>query len=120
MAAPTGRVSRPIACPPALPGEGAFAASGTNVAVHGTHIWIGTTASRVLHSADAGRTWTVTTTPVATGKATGIFSIAFRDARHGVVVGGNYTKEADAIANVATTEDGGATWRGSIRTNAER
>ncbi|AMY12105.1 Ycf48-like protein [Luteitalea pratensis] len=99
--------------PPALAVEGAFAASGTNVAVRGTHIWIGTTASRVLHSADAGRTWTVTSTPVASGKATGIFSIAFRDARHGVVVGGNYTKEADAIANVATTEDGGATWAGS-------
>ena len=109
--------------PAALPAEGAFAASGTNVAVHGTHIWIGTTASRVLHSTDAGRTWTVTTTPVATGEATGIFSIAFRDARQGVVVGGNYTKEAEAIANVATTNDGGATWVSSDerRTqNAER
>lgn len=96
--------------PPALSGEGAFAASGTNVAVRGAHIWIGTTASRVLHSADAGRTWTVTSTPVATGEATGIFSIAFRDARQGVVVGGNYTKEADAAANVATTTDGGVAW----------
>jgi len=97
--------------PPALPGEGAFAASGTNVAVRGTHIWIGTTASRVLHSADAGRTWTMASTPVATGEATGIFSIAFRDARHGVVVGGNYTKESDATGNLATTQDGGATWQ---------
>ena len=51
--------------PPALPNEGAYAASGTNVAVAGSHVWIGTTASRVLHSrrprqdldgrADAGR-----------------------------------------------------------------
>ena len=98
--------------PAALSGEGAFAASGTNVAVRGTHIWIGTTASRVLHSADAGRTWTVAATPLVTGEATGIFSIAFRDVRHGVVVGGNYTKESDATANLATTEDGGATWRG--------
>jgi photosystem II stability/assembly factor-like uncharacterized protein len=98
--------------PPALPGEGAFAASGTNVAVHGPHIWIGTTASRVLHSADSGRTWTVTPTPVASGEATGIFSIAFRDARHGVVVGGDYTKEGEAVANVSTTADGGATWLG--------
>ena len=97
--------------PAALPAEGAFAASGTYVAVHGAHLWIGTTASRVLRSSDAGRTWTVTTTPLATGEATGIFSVAFRDARHGVIVGGNYTKEREAIANAATTDDGGATWR---------
>jgi photosystem II stability/assembly factor-like uncharacterized protein len=97
--------------PAALAGEGAFAASGTNVAVHGSHIWIGTTASRVLRSTDAGRTWTVTTTPVVAAEATGIFSVAFSDTRHGVVVGGNYTKEREAIANAATTDDGGMTWR---------
>ena len=101
----------PDRLPRALPNEGAFAASGTNVATHGSHIWIGTTASRVLHSGDAGRTWAVAQTPVPTGEATGIFSIAFRDARHGVVVGGTYTREADAVDNVAITDDGGATWR---------
>lgn len=97
--------------PPALPGEGAFAASGTNVAMRGDRIWIGTSKSRVLRSLDGGRTWTVHATPVATGEATGIFSIAFRDDTHGVVVGGNYTREADAVANVARTADGGATWQ---------
>jgi len=97
--------------PPALPGEGAFAASGTNVALFGDRrVWIGTTASRVLRSSDGGRSWTVAQTPLATGKATGIFSIAFRDERHGVIVGGNYEKESDAIDNAATTSDGGATW----------
>ena len=49
-------------------------------------------------------------TPVATGPSAGIFSIAFRDALHGIVVGGDYKKETDAIANVATTDDGGAAW----------
>src|SRR6185295_14515409 len=83
--------------PPALPGEGAFAASGTNIAMVGSdRIWIGTTASRVLRSIDGGRTWTAANTPVATGEATGIFSIAFRDAQHGVVVGGNYRQEGEA------------------------
>src|SRR5262249_38822422 len=97
--------------PPALPGEGAFAASGTNIAMHGSdRIWIGTTASRVLQSPDGGRRWTVAKTPVATGDATGIFSIAFRDAQHGVVVGGNYRLEQQAVDNVAITSDGGATW----------
>jgi len=97
--------------PPAAPGEGAFAASGTNVALIGReHVWIGTSVSRVVRSTDGGRTWTATTTPVATGEATGIFSIAFRDTQHGVVVGGNYRKESDAVDNVAVTADGGATW----------
>ena len=97
--------------PPALPGEGAFAASGTNVAVFGAnHVWIGTTASRVLRSSDGGRTWAIATTPIATGNATGIFSIAFKDAVLGVVVGGDYMKESQAGDNAAFTSDGGATW----------
>ena len=97
--------------PPALPGEGAFAASGTNVALFGNdQAWIGTTASRVLQSSDGGRSWTATATPLATGQATGIFSIAFRDASHGVIVGGDYRKESEAIDNAAVTTDGGATW----------
>ncbi len=96
--------------PPALPGEGAFAASGTNVAVFGSSVWIGTTASRVLRSTDGGHTWAVATTPIATGNATGIFSIAFKDANHGVVVGGNYMKESQAGDNAAFTSDGGVTW----------
>jgi photosystem II stability/assembly factor-like uncharacterized protein len=97
--------------PPALPSEGAFAASGTNVSWFGRdHVWIGTSTARVLHSGDGGRTWTVASTPLATGASAGIFSVAFRDARHGVGVGGDYKKEPEAVDNVAFTSDGGATW----------
>lgn len=97
--------------PPALPEEGAFAASGTNVTMQGgDRIWIATSKSRVLRSMDGGRSWTVHATPVATGEATGIFSIAFRDASNGVVVGGNHTREDEAVSNLAITTDGGATW----------
>ncbi len=97
--------------PPALPNEGAFAASGTNVAVQGRdRIWIGTSAGRVLRSADGGRTWAIASTPIKTGESAGIFSIAFRDALHGIVVGGDYRKEADAVDNAAVTSDGGVTW----------
>jgi len=96
---------------PALPGEGAFAASGTNVAVSGAnHVWIGTTASRVLRSADGGRSWAISQTPIATANATGIFSIAFKDPSHGVVVGGNYEQESTPGNHAAVTSDGGATW----------
>lgn len=100
----------PDRLPPALPNEGAYAASGTNVAVHGDHVWIGTTASRALHSPDRGQTWTVAQTPVATSGSAGIFSIAFRDAQHGIVVGGDYRKESEAVDNAAVTSDGGKTW----------
>jgi photosystem II stability/assembly factor-like uncharacterized protein len=101
----------PERLPPALPSEGAFAASGTSVALFGRdHVWIGTSAARVLRSVDGGRTWTVASTPLATGASAGIFSVAFRDARYGVVVGGDYKKEPEAVDNVAFTSDGGATW----------
>lgn len=97
--------------PPALDNEGAFAASGTNVAVFGRdHAWIGTSVGRVLRSTDAGRTWSAAATPLASGSSAGIFSIAFRDADHGIVVGGDYRKEGEAIDNAAVTSDGGRTW----------
>jgi photosystem II stability/assembly factor-like uncharacterized protein len=104
-----GRV--PVAAlPPALPGEGAYAASGTNIAVRGELVWIATTAARVLRSADGGRSWTVSRTTLATGPSAGIFSIAFRDDLHGVVVGGDFKKEAEAIDNAAITDAGGGSW----------
>jgi photosystem II stability/assembly factor-like uncharacterized protein len=100
--------------PPALENEGAFAASGTNIAVFGkTHAWIGTGAAskaRVLRTSDRGRTWQVADTPLASGPSTGIFSIAFRDAKHGVIAGGDYKKEQEAVDNLAVTSDGGITW----------
>jgi photosystem II stability/assembly factor-like uncharacterized protein len=100
--------------PPALPKEGAFAASGTNVTVWGTsHAWFGTGAAaraRVLRSTDRGRSWQIAETPIAAGESSGIYSVAFRDALHGVIVGGDYAKELEAVANAAVTSDGGKTW----------
>ena len=97
--------------PAALPGEGAFAASGTNVAVRDANtVWIGTTKGRVLRSLDAGRTWTVAPTGLATSATAGIFSIAFRDLTHGIVVGGDYKQERAVGDNAAVTSDGGQTW----------
>jgi len=104
----------PANLPPAQGNEGAFAASGTNIAVFGkSHAWIGTGAaakSRVLRTTDGGHSWQVADTPLASGPSAGIFSIAFRDAKHGVIVGGDYRKEQEAVDNLAMTNDGGATW----------
>ena len=101
--------------PAALPNEGAFAASGSNIAMIGkSHAWIGTGAAakaRVLRTTDGGRSWNVSETPLQANQSSGIFSIAFRDKKHGVVVGGDYSKESEAVDNVAVTSDGGVTWR---------
>ena len=100
--------------PAAQENEGAFAASGTNIALFGkSHAWICTGAavkSRVLHTSDGGRTWQVADTPIASAQSSGIFSIAFRDAKHGIVAGGDYRKESEAVDNLAITNDGGITW----------
>ena len=55
--------------------------------------------------------WTVSETPIRAGiESAGIFSIAFRDKDHGVIVGGDYRKPDDAVATAAMTADGGKTW----------
>ncbi len=102
--------------PPALPGEGAFAASGTCLVVgKENHAWFatgGAKVARVFRSTDRGRTWTVHETPVMAGtSSSGIFSLAFHDADHGIAVGGNYREPNRAGSLVALTSDGGRTWK---------
>ncbi len=101
------------ALPPALPKEAGFAASGTSIAVLDKgHVWFGMggPAARVVHSADRGRTWTVATTPLATGEGAGVFSLLFWSEREGIAVGGNYKSPEDKSGNLALTRDGGKTW----------
>lgn len=104
----------PAALPPALPGEAAFAASGTGIVARGDTVWFATgggARARVFRSVDRGRAWSVVPVPFAAGSAaSGIFSLAFRDARVGVAVGGDYQHPAADSGNVAVTHDGGATW----------
>lgn len=104
------------ALPPALEGEAAFAASGTCITVEGRErVWFGTgggARARIFYSSNRGRTWEVFDTPVLAGSASaGIFSVAFRDARHGVIVGGDYRQEKASKLNAARTSDGGRTWQ---------
>jgi photosystem II stability/assembly factor-like uncharacterized protein len=103
------------AAPAALPGEAAFAASGTAVvAGPAGRAWIGTgggAAARVFRSSDYGRTWVASDTPIPAGSpSAGIFSLAFRDTLQGVAVGGDYAHPRAARPNVAVTADGGRTW----------
>lgn len=103
------------AAPAALPGEAAFAASGTSVvAGPGGLAWIGTgggAVARVFRSSDYGRSWSASETPIPAGSpSAGIFSLAFGDGLHGVAAGGDYAHPRTPRANVALTADGGRTW----------
>jgi photosystem II stability/assembly factor-like uncharacterized protein len=99
----------------ALEHEGAFAASGTCLAVEGSSdAWIATGGadhSRVFHSTDRGRSWHASTLAIPAGApAKGVFSVAFLNAKEGVAVGGDYQNPRLAGVNGARTEDGGASW----------
>ncbi|HRR08942.1 MAG TPA: hypothetical protein PLO56_09645 [Rhodothermales bacterium] len=103
--------------PPALKGEGGFAASGTCLIVgENGRAWIGTGASsqkaRVLRSLDYGKTWEVADTPIVADSGTsGINALLFVNARKGYAFGGDFQKESPPENRVATTDDGGKTWR---------
>lgn len=113
-----GRSWQPLSrdrSPEALPGEAAFAASGTCLTVWGSrHAWFGTgggPVARVFRSADRGRSWTAASTPlVADDPSAGVFSVAFEDSLNGLVAGGNYRMPASPLANVASTVNGGRTF----------
>lgn len=99
--------------PPALPQEGSPAAGGTCLIVGGrSEAWFGTEpAARVYRSADRGQHWSVVTTPIVSGEAAGVATLAFRDAKHGMALGGRLLKPDDTSDSVAaTTSDGGASW----------
>jgi len=101
--------------PAAKDGEAAFAASGTclyiNPANGNLFLVSGGTDARVFKSTDRGTSWTVATTPIVKGTAgSGIFSIAFRNALHGTIVGGNYEKPGEAANALAFSRDGGKTF----------
>lgn len=104
------------ALPPALPNEGAFAASNSCLTVQGErNVWFatgGAKVARVFRSTDRGNTWSVAETPMHPANASsGIFSLALADAENGIAVGGDYQHpEGSDLPNVLRTHDGGETW----------
>jgi photosystem II stability/assembly factor-like uncharacterized protein len=100
--------------PSAKEGEAAFAASGTCIITAGKkRIWLitGGMDARVFYSKNRGKSWKAYDTPIVNGTAgSGIFSIAMRDKKHGVIVGGNYEKPNETNNNLALTNNGGKTW----------
>ena len=98
--------------PPALPGEASFSSSGTCIATQGTsNAWIvtgGASIARILATTDGGNSWNAYDTPLTSSPSAGGLSVAFRDATHGVVGGGDLA--SNHSAQTATSSDGGQTW----------
>ncbi|MDR5590038.1 WD40/YVTN/BNR-like repeat-containing protein [Christiangramia sp. SM2212] len=99
--------------PEAAEGEAAFAASNSNIAIQGDKTWIltGGVKSRIIYSADKGKSWEVFETPLLQGTpTTGGYSLDFYDEMNGIIIGGDYTNAEGNTGNKAITKDGGKTW----------
>ncbi len=111
----TWRVLPDDGMPPAVADEFGFAASGTCLATAGGRdAWLasGGGAARIFHSRDGGFTWSVADAPIPATPAGGVFSIDFRDPRHGIAVGGDFEAPDNGVDASAYTDDGGGTWIG--------
>ncbi|MBT9332798.1 glycosyl hydrolase [Acidipila sp. 4G-K13] len=119
--------------------EAFFAASNSSMAAQDGWLWLGTSHDRVLRrkyepwivpaglcggaidpfSHSCGIPWTdwqSAEVPLASGNATsGLFSIAFRDAQHGIAAGGDYQKPDETAGTAAWTADGGAHWTAAVK-----
>jgi photosystem II stability/assembly factor-like uncharacterized protein len=100
--------------PAALPQEGAFAASNSGLLLYGkSELYFGTggTKARVFHSMDLGASWTVSETPILSGKSSqGIYSIV-RAGDTVVVMGGDHTEPNKREKTAAYSKDEGASWQ---------
>jgi photosystem II stability/assembly factor-like uncharacterized protein len=98
--------------PPALSGEASFSASGTCITTEGKeNAWIatgGSTIARILATKDGGNSWNAYDTPLNSSPSAGGISVDFRDAKHGILGGGDLS--SNTSAQVATSNDGGQTW----------
>lgn len=109
----------PLDCPFMQEGEAGFAASGTSIHVTGDgYAFIGTggKAAHLFTSADYGKSWKKFSCPIIKFKpSTGIFSLTFRDARTGMVIGGDYENDTLTKDNFFLTFNGGKSWQPSAK-----
>jgi len=97
----TGDLGKTWQSPPGqLPDGAATEFDFAALAVLGPNVWVaGSPGTRVLHSPDAGHTWSA----FSTGQSLPIRSLAFADPQHGWAVG--------ELGTILATDDGGRSWR---------
>lgn len=101
-------------------GEAAFAASNSSVVVFGSRRYIIGTGGKggprallspLLAGSNATKGCLEASLPLASGSdSSGAFSLAFRDLKHGLAVGGDYKKPDEPSGTAAWTVDGGRHW----------
>jgi photosystem II stability/assembly factor-like uncharacterized protein len=100
--------------PPAQPGEGSFASSGTCVTTQGGQkAWIVTgvaARARVLITDDQGDHWEAANLPLISSLSAGAFTVDFRNPFDGIVGGGDLDPADPNNARTAISRDGGHTW----------
>jgi photosystem II stability/assembly factor-like uncharacterized protein len=103
-------------------GESAFAASNSSVVVFGEGKYIlgtgGRGGPRTLQSPLLASTdgCLATAVPLGSGNdSSGVFSLAFRDLKHGIAAGGDYKKPDVSLGTAAWTSDGGRRWTAASR-----
>lgn len=94
--------------------EAGFAASGTGIQTpeEGV-IYIGTGISdtaRILRSFDNGVSWDYIQTPMKSGGSFGIYSMFFKTAKEGYIIGGSYLEEKSNQNMCFYTKNRGKTW----------
>ena len=102
-------------------GEGAFAASNSSaIPIPKSSHWLigtgGLSGPRILTLREPGLDRDTdhcsgAKAPLAAGESAGVFSLAMRDSKHGIAVGGDYKKPAESAGTAAWTEDGGTRWK---------
>jgi photosystem II stability/assembly factor-like uncharacterized protein len=96
-------------------GEASFAASGTGIRClkdGKVIIATGGKVSRLWISSDKGSHWSFREPPIIQGGTmTGIFSIAFKDEKTGIITGGDYERDTVKTDHVFYTHNGGKTWQ---------
>jgi photosystem II stability/assembly factor-like uncharacterized protein len=99
--------------PPAELGEAGFAASATSLISDGSHLWLGSggTEANLHYSSDQGETWKKWKSPLSQGESSqGIFSVTKIGDGGVFLVGGDYVKMEDTIANSASFNSANEEW----------
>ncbi|RYO82132.1 hypothetical protein DL766_003693 [Monosporascus sp. MC13-8B] len=110
-------IVNPDGLPPTLEGEFGFSASGTCISTNSGRWYTaagGVDPGRISSSGDGYR-WEATDTPIKGSPAGGVFSVRFRDANHGIALGGDFEDPTGAVDNAAWSKDGGKTWASATK-----
>lgn len=112
-----GNTWNKIACdnlPESTEGEGAFAASNTNISLADDKAFIvtGGKVANVLVGEDYGESWKKFKTPIVQGEQmTGIFSIDNLNTNTGIIAGGDWNVKSSTEKAMAITNDSGVSWQ---------